>query len=206
MKAKGMLTVFMLCLLTICQLSASENGESLNTPPLIESPAGYSSPAMFLPITIGSIVAVGGLGSVIACSAAYTSLYLQGAGQEEALLRAMIASVTIFNIVIAGSLTAIESMSAAFYTPAIIGPISATLAFASLVPAVILTDRHIRLGDNSRELMAGLTWSWSAFGSLLIPAITGGVIGLVFASFNRHWSGNVSLLLAPDRIGVTINI
>lgn len=173
-------------------------------------PDGYGSIInFFIAFPIVGLSTVG-LGGITACTIVFTSLYLETYGDQEVTKTGMLATVPIFSTLIATGLTILESYYWFFIVPAIVGPISGLLAFGALVPAAILTDRYVRMGDVSREVTAGLVWSWNSFGMFIIPAVLGMIYGFVALGeeiqYRRRLTNMVSPILGVDRIGVSIKI
>lgn len=186
---------------------------NMELPPELETgyrPEGYGGPAVILIIIVGGFIGGGAVVSSMVCPIVFTSLYLETYGDQEANKIGMLATLPIFSLIIAAGITTLESSLFYTFAPAIIAPISGLLAFGSLVPAIIMTDRYVRLGDVSREVTAGLAWSWNSFGMFIIPAIVGAIIGLKHAGdeirYRREKRERVSLIVGLDRIGVSIKL
>lgn len=196
----------------------------MDLPPEVDSsyrPDGYGAGVLFAFLIMGGTIGGAAAVSSVVCPIVFTSLYVETYGEQEVMFKGMISSISVFATLIGGGLTVLESATFFSLSSAIIGPITGTLAFGALIPAAILTDRYLRVGDVSREVTAGMIWSWATFSMFMVPALTGGIIGLVsaiVAAYDSYYdyededetkpkgAQRVSLLLGVDRLGVSIKL
>lgn len=143
-----------------------------------------------------------------------TGLYVNGYGGYYTVETAMIGTTVATNIILGLGLTGGVFLFAFSLMPIatmIVALSCAAVATGALVPSILLTDRYLRLGDTSREVEAGLLWSWATFSATVIPALSGAVMGIIFGALNfqnfmKEKEQPVSLLLGVDRIGVSISL
>lgn len=122
----------------------------------------------------------------------------------------MFTTTSLFSISFATLLTVLVSVSFDAMPSRVISIICGSLAAASLIPAIILTDSYVRLEMRGYDVITGLLWSWSSFGLFSIPAIVGAIIGIFLgvegAMLERKREQKVSLLLSGDRIGISVKL
>lgn len=172
-------------------------------------------PAGFLFLGAGGI-GLGVVGLFAICTSipagVLTGLYLNGYDGYYTVVSAMTGTTVATNIILGLGLTGgvfLFGLSLMPIATMIVALSCAAAATGALIPSILLTDRYLRLGDTSREVEAGLLWSWATFSATIIPALSGAVMGIIFGAFNfqsfmKEKENRVSLLIGADRIGVTI--